>query len=102
MDTVTVTLATPVKVGEKEYASLTFRKAKAKDLIASDAVSGEARKSMALYASMGDVPIKVIEELDLDDFEDVSEKVVPLMGKKATAAAAKLAAEKSDSKQETP
>lgn len=71
----------PVTFGSKTYKDLTFRKMKAKDLVAGDLVTGEARKGMAYFASMADVPIGVIEELDVDDFERMSEEVAPLMGK---------------------
>lgn len=85
--TVTVPLDSPVEHDGKTYASLTFRKMKAKDLVAGDLVAGEARKSFAVFASMADIPIQVIEELEMDDFEKLAEAVTPLMGKSAAAAA---------------
>lgn len=96
MSTVTFTPSEPIKVGDQAYAVLTLRKMKAKDLVAGDLVTGDTRKSFAIFASMAGVPIGVIEELDIDDFERLSEVAGPLMGKSAGAAikAAKEAAEK--------
>ena len=88
--TITVTLAEPVEHDGKPYASLTLRKMKAKDLVAGDLVTGDTRKTFAIFASMAGVPIQVIEELDVDDFEKLGREAAPLMGKSAKAAAAKL------------
>lgn len=88
--TITVTLAEPVEHDGKTYASLTLRKMKAKDLVAGDLVTGDTRKTFAIFASMAGVPIQVIEELDVDDFEKLGREAAPLMGKSAKAAAAKL------------
>lgn len=86
--TATFTPSEPVTFNEKSYPSLTLRKMKAKDLVAGDLVDGETRKSFAILASMAGVPIGVIEELDVDDFERLSEVATPLMGKSAQAAIA--------------
>lgn len=86
----TVTLGQPVEHDGKSYPSLTLRKMKAKDLVAGDLVTGDTRKAFALFASMAGVPIQVIEELDVDDFEKLGREAAPLMGKSAIAAAAKL------------
>lgn len=87
--TVTVKLDEPVEHDGKHYASLTLRKLKAKDLVAGDLVTGDTRKAFAIFASMAGVPIQVIEELDVDDFERLGAEAAPLMGKSATAAMAK-------------
>lgn len=87
--TVTVTLGEAVEHDGKTYTSLTLRRMKAKDLVAGDLVSGEARKAFAIFASMAGVPIQVVEELDMDDFEKVGREAGPLMGKQAAAAMAK-------------
>jgi hypothetical protein len=93
---VTVTLSEPVDFNGQTYTSLTFRKMRAKDVVASDLVEGATRKGFAIFASMANVPLPVIEELDIDDMEQVTAKVAPLMVKSAAAAAAKAAAEKED------
>lgn len=91
--TLTFKLDEPVEHDGQTYAELTFRKMKARDLIASDVVTGEMRKSFALFASMAGVPIQVIEEMDGDDFIRMGMEVAPLMGKSAAAAAKKASAE---------
>ncbi|MGB3044207.1 MAG: phage tail assembly protein [Xanthobacteraceae bacterium] len=94
-NTVTFTPTEPVTFNDKPYPVLILRKMKAKDLVAGDLVTGETRKSFAIIASMAGVPIGVIEEMDVDDFERLSEVATSLMGKSATAAlaAAKAKAE---------
>lgn len=87
-NTVTFTPTEPVTYNDKPYPALTLRKMKAKDLVAGDLVTGETRKSFAIIASMAGVPIGVIEEMDVDDFERLSEAAMPLMGKSAAAAMA--------------
>ncbi len=88
--TVTIPLEEPVEHDGKKYESLTLRKMKAKDLVASDLVNGDARKGMALFASMAGVPIAVIEELDADDFETLGREAAPLMGKRGKAMSAAM------------
>jgi hypothetical protein len=83
---VTVSLDEPVTHDGKLYASLTLRKMKAKDLVAGDLVTGDTRRAFAIFASMAGVPIGVIEELDVDDFERLGREAAPLMGKSAQAA----------------
>jgi hypothetical protein len=87
-DPVTIKLAGAVTHDGKTYTSLTLRKMKAKDLVAGDLVTGEARRAFAIFASMASVPIQVVEELDIDDFERLGEAAAPLMGKSAAAAMA--------------
>lgn len=90
-DTITMQLGLPVEYQGKTYTSLTFRKLKAKDLVASDLVDGEVRKSIAIFASNAGVPMGVIEELDLDDFERIGEEIRPLLGKLASRLAGQTA-----------
>ncbi|SFQ55660.1 Phage tail assembly chaperone protein, E, or 41 or 14 [Roseivivax halotolerans] len=80
MKTKTVDLAEPIVVKDETYTSLTFRRRKAKDLAVMDLVQGEQRKFLAMLASMADVALPVIEELDADDYERVVSEVMPLMG----------------------
>lgn len=89
----TYTLKTPVIFGEKTFGSLTFRKMKARDLAAADLVSGNVKKGFAMLASMADVPIQVVLELDVDDLEGAQEVAAPFMGKLITAAVNQSAAD---------
>lgn len=90
------TLSEPVTFEGKTYAVLNLRKLKGKDLVAMDSVKGEVRKSMAMFASVCGVPLPVIEELPVDDFEALGEAMQPFLGRSARArieAAAKAEAE---------
>ncbi len=76
----TYKLQSPVTVADVMYTELPLRRAKAKDLAASDLVKGEARKGFAVLASLTGVPLAVIEELDIDDFTALSEAAAPFLG----------------------
>ena len=86
-ETIDVKLDYPVEHKGKTIEVLTFRRRKARDLLAMDAVKGEMAKTLALYASMCGQPLPVLEDLDGDDFERVVEATMPLMGKAAAAMA---------------
>lgn len=79
-DAVTVMLAEPVTVGGETYDSLTLHPCRTKHLLAMDLVKGETRKAAALFASMAEVPLPVVEELAVDDFAALGEAAAPLMG----------------------
>lgn len=85
VDTVEVKLDYPVTFKEKVIDTLVFRRRKARDLLAMDAVKGDMGKTFALYASMCGQPLSVIEDLDGDDLDRVIEATAPLMGKTAAA-----------------
>lgn len=86
----TFTLSEPVTIEGTEYSTLTLRKLKAKDIAASDLVRGKVRQGYAIFASMADVPIQVIDELDADDIERLGVEAAPLMGKRGQAMLAAL------------
>lgn len=81
--TITFTPSEPIEAGGETYEKLTFQRMRVRHMVAMDKVSGALRKTTALFASMADVPIQVIDELDMDDFERLSEEVAPLMGNSA-------------------
>lgn len=93
-ETVTIKLETPVSFNGETFAELTFRKMKAKDLVAGDLVEGEIAKTLAIFGSMAGVPLAVMEQIDVDDFETLGDKVTPLMGKSALVAANEAARKK--------
>ncbi|KQI68691.1 hypothetical protein AN189_07220 [Loktanella sp. 3ANDIMAR09] len=82
--TLTIPLADPVEHKGKTYDALTFRRRKAKDLVAMEKVNGDSQQHMALLASMADVPLPVILELDSEDYERITDETVALMGKRTT------------------
>lgn len=81
----TVTLATPVSVkelkGEVTYTRLDFARPKAKHLRAMDAAKGDIEKDMAVLAAQAGVSLKVIEELDVEDYGACQEVLKATMGK---------------------
>lgn len=93
IEPVTVKLSEPVTVNGKTYNEVTFtRKMKGKDMLVMDAVKGEMHQQCALLASLLDIPIPVISELDVDDLMAVMEVATPFLGKFAREAQKKLAA----------
>lgn len=94
-NTVTVPLTEPVEYQGKRYTELTFRKLKVRDLTAADLVEGEVRKGIALFASNAGVPVGMIEEISVEDFERINREAQPLLGKPAAALAGLAADEAS-------
>lgn len=84
-DTVEVKLDYPVTFKDQTIDTLTFRRRKARDLVAMDAVKGEMAKTLALFASMCGQPLPVIEDLDGDDLDKVMDATADLMGKAVAA-----------------
>jgi len=81
--TITFTPSEPIEAGGETHEKLTFQRMRVRHLVAMDKVDGQMRKTVALFAAMADVPIPVIDALDMDDFERLTEEVVPLMGNSA-------------------
>lgn len=81
--TLTFTPEEPIAVGNAVHETLTFERLRVRHMVAMDKVEGSMRKTVAMFAAMADVPMPVIDELDMDDFERLSEELVPLMGKSA-------------------
>lgn len=81
--TLTFTPEEPIHVGNAVHETLTFERLRVRHMVAMDKFEGKMRKTVAMFAAMADVPMPVIEELDMDDFERLSEELVPLMGKSA-------------------
>lgn len=76
----TVTLSTPLTVGKQTVTSLTFRKAKLKDVIAADSVTGDLSKTCAVLASMAGVSYPEFKELEMDDLNAIIAQVGDLLG----------------------
>lgn len=82
---VTVPLILPVEVNGKVYSELNFRRMKARDALSGEGETDETKAGFALFATLADVPLDVILELDMEDLAEVGAKVAPLMGKRAQA-----------------
>jgi hypothetical protein len=68
----TFTLKTPVKCGEKELAELRLRKPLAGDLRHIPGGDAPFAAIIELAAVLADVPVTVIERLEIEDFKPVS------------------------------
>ena len=85
--TVTVPLSQPVTHDGIEYTALTFRRMKAKDALVAEEEKNQIMAGYMLFASLADVPVEVILDLDMEDMSAIGEKVAPLMGKSLAAKA---------------
>lgn len=93
---VTVPLEFPLEevAGKKldtPITSLTFRRMKAGDATVAEGEGDKVKAGYRVFAALAGVDVEVIEELDMDDFQTVSEKVGPLMGKSVAKEMAKAA-----------
>ena len=73
-----ITLTTPVSYQGKTYSALTLRKAKVKDLEAAEMArkeGGDFSSMVALIASLADVPLGVVREMDADDLSKLSDEL---------------------------
>lgn len=73
-----ITLTTPVAFNGKTYTALTLRRAKVKDLEAAEIArksGGDFEMAMTMIASLADVPIDVVREMDVEDFTTLSESL---------------------------
>lgn len=80
---VTVKLLLPVQVEGATITELTFRRMKVKDTLVSEDEIDETKAGIRLFARLAGVSVAVIEELDMEDFVEIGEKVTPMMGKRA-------------------
>jgi len=68
MSPIVVKLSRPVVNGKDTFSEITFAAPMlGKDLVAMDAVQGNARKDLAVYASMSNVPLPVILNMTVKD-----------------------------------
>ncbi len=80
MNTVNVSLSTPVEHGGKTYSDLTFREPKVGDLMAADTFAAGMGQMVALLALVSDVPLPAFKEISSSDFKNIMAKAGPLMG----------------------
>jgi hypothetical protein len=83
--TITVALASTVRVKiGKDYQdidSLTFRKPKGRDWMATDKVKGDIKTTVCLASACSGTPIDVFEEMESEDFLRVLRVVGDFVGK---------------------
>jgi len=70
----------PIEYSGKTYSEFTFKRPKVGHLAAMDAARGDMGKTLAFLAAIGNVPIPVIEELDVEDLGRLAEAIRPLTG----------------------
>lgn len=76
----TYTLRTPVDHNGKNYKDLIFRKPKTGDLMVLDNFKGEMSKTIALLATISDVPLPAFKEIEMDDLNAIIEATAGLLG----------------------
>ncbi len=80
MDNTVFTLSKPIEYGGKAYATLIMREMRVKDLAAMDLVKGGVNRTIAMYASICDVPFLAFREMQGDDYAKFLEAVQPFLG----------------------
>lgn len=76
----TYSLRTPVEHSGKTYKDLTFRKPKTGDLMVLDNFKGEMSKTIALLATISDVPLPAFKEVEMEDLNAIIEATAGLLG----------------------
>ena len=80
VETVTVTLSSPIDVDKQPVSELTFREAELSDLCAADHFEGQMSKTAAILAGMANVPVMAIKKLKARDIATILDKAGHLMG----------------------
>ena len=80
MDSVKVTLATPVAHDGKTYSDLTFREPDVGDLMVADTFDTDMGRMVAVLASISDVPLPAFKKIKGSDFKSIIAKTKGLLG----------------------
>lgn len=75
------TLKTPVTHNGETYTELTIHKPRTGDLVVTDGFQGELSKTLALLASVTEIPLPAFKLIELDDFYEIQAIVEPMLGK---------------------
>ncbi|MEL6752306.1 MAG: phage tail assembly protein [Pseudomonadota bacterium] len=78
-----VTLDFPIEVDGKRYTELRLRRMKTRDTYAGEDEEDPNLAGLRLYARLAGVEMDVMDEVDIDDLEIITEAAIPLMGKSA-------------------
>lgn len=76
----TVKLSAPVEHGGVTYTELTFREATVGDLMAGDAVKGDMAKTVAVLASISDVPLPAFKKIRAKDLNIIMAATSDFLG----------------------
>jgi hypothetical protein len=82
---ITVPLTEPVEHDGRTYESLTFRRMRAGDALIGEDEKNQMRVAYMIFAELAGVPVEVIMKLDVDDFETITTKLEPMLGKSSPA-----------------
>ena len=78
---IVVPLSKPVEHGGKTYSQVTIdREPEIGDLAAMDPFEGQVMKSVALIASLADMPVPAVKKIRARDFAVVSKRMEPVLG----------------------
>lgn len=79
-DTVKVALKKPVEHNGTTYSELTFREAKVGDMMVSDHFQGEFSQTIAVLASICDMPLPAFKEISAPDLKIIIKETKHLLG----------------------
>jgi phage FluMu protein gp41 len=80
MDNITVSLLSPITVGEVTIDSLTFREAEVGDLIEAADCKNEIERMAVMMAGVTGVSLPIIKKLKARDLKNIMSKVGSLLG----------------------
>ncbi len=78
------TLKHPVTVDGQDYTELALRRPKTRDLIKARKCKDEVEQMAAMIADLAEVPPKVVQELDAEDFAGLGEVLARFLPNSAT------------------
>ena len=81
---VTVKLSKPVEHNGETYEELTFREATVGDIMVGDSFKGEVSKTVAILASISEVPLPAFKKISARDMAAIMTKAGELLGNDAT------------------
>lgn len=73
---VEIKLEYPIDDGGQKVEKLTIRRPTVLDLMVMDGVEGNIAKTVRMISQLCDLPIEVIQTLDVSDYNKASDKVV--------------------------
>ncbi|MRN66536.1 phage tail assembly protein [Brucella sp. 10RB9213] len=78
--TITVQLSTPINHDGKQISSITFKEPTARDACNADLVEGDFKKMLAIISGMAGLPLPILQDLPMREFNRIVKEVAPLMG----------------------
>lgn len=85
MSTKTVKLSAPIEINGQQVSELTFREAEVGDLMISARFKDEMSQTIAVLASIADVPLPAFQKIKARDLKVIMAEVGDLLGNEAAA-----------------